>query len=223
MTVFFLDEFNGSGPLDGHVPDINLASGAAWVTGSGNSGTAWDGDSNAVLSGGSLVAIGTGYIAPLILNPGQMQVAPFDSYPLPPEVFTGSPYKFSWSWTPSQDSTAPLVAYGLLLRVGTASFLLNNTPGATKDLLFGDHSVPVGYAAGVVYTGSLEVRANEQILSFLGQTLVFPDTGELVSDLRFGDIYLNLDGGHSLGFLKVESLAPSSFWVSKVGCTESQT
>lgn len=235
MTVYFLDEFNGSGPLSGHVPDVNLASGAAWQprSTSGSSGTAWQtsGGSNAVLAAGALTCSGnSGYFSATMLNPGRMQVNPYGNYPQLLDVYTNEPCKVSWSWTPARDSSAPFTVNGssFALRVGSAFFRFQNTPGATKNLIFGGApgypagvSVPVGYQAGVTYQGSMEVRDNEQTMFFMGQTIVYPNTGDSIDTFAFGDIYLNLDYGNAIGFIKVESLAPNLFWTQKVGCTES--
>lgn len=223
-TVYFLDEFDGSGPLDCHVPEVNVAKDAAWAPRSTNnsSGRSWRNSGGALqLVNGLLTNVNaTNADSAAILSPGRSPVAPYSYNPYPPEVYTGKPFKVSFSLIPKYDSSVSILA-NKQFYPGTTGFAINNSPGATKLLEFYNFLVPVSYTAGVVYDGSIEVNNNEDTLQFMGQTLVAKNTGNTFSNINFADFYVVLGPGDAMGFMKVESLSPNLFWTQKVGCTES--
>lgn len=201
MTILLRDDFNGSGGLSGHSPDVNaLGAGGTWSGGGG------------VLSGGALhpVAGVSSYASGSLFEDGG-------------QGHIGTPAKFTFRWTPGgAPGDYADWAYPLGINFQCARVWMTAS-GGSVGMVFasGDQSTTVGvtFSGGTAYDATLTVEAGRQVLTFLGHVLELNAAID-VAELNVQPIYLNLyttsdgGGGAALDFIQIESLEAPSFWTN---------
>lgn len=201
MAILFHDDFNGSGSLIGHTPDV------------GPGTHSWQISSRAAMSGGTLVSTGTAG------DNGAAWYSPTGGGGAP---MFDSAYRATWGWITSYASSAPMnpfiIRLDFLGSVWVELRAREKDEGGFERILnlnnTGWNVVPA-YAADTEYIGTLDVTSEGLSLSFLGLELDLP--GYLVSRQPYG-VSLNPFSYSSLSFLKIDSLGappePTRFWTN---------
>ena len=203
MAILFHDDFNGSGNLNGHAPDVNvLGAGGVWT------------------GGGVIAQLSGGY---LHATPGVGNYVSGSIFEDAGQGVIGQAAKITFRWTPG-GTQADYADYTYPLGINFQSAMLWMTANAgSVSMVFasGGESASAGavFSAGTAYDGTITIEDGHQTLSFLGHVLELTAAID-VSTIAVQPIYLNIgttaDGSASgaLDFLKIESLAAPLFWTN---------
>ena len=202
MTILLHDNFNGTEPLNGHVPDVNaLGAGGTWSDGG-----------NGVLSGGLL--------SPTSGVPGAYAVGLL--FASPGQGFVGGGVKLSFQWTPYGNPGDFLSAtYPIGINFECATVWMTVTSGvASVAFSSGGESevVSAPFVSGTTYLCEVTVDSGQQVFNFMGHSVTLNAAIDL-SALTVQPIYLNQytlssgAPGSGLDFIKVEEWA-GSFWTN---------
>ena len=204
MAILFHDDFNGTEPLDGHVPDVNmLGAGGVWA------------------SGGDIGAIAGGVLAPA--SRASVRYVAASMFPDAGQGVLGGPVKISFQWTPyGNASDFSNYSYPIGINFQCARvWMTANAGSASMYLGAGDQGESVGapFVSGATYLCEITIEADRQTFSFLGTTLELTASIDTAA-MDVQPIYLNQDTlssgspGSGLDFIKIESIAAPVFWTN---------
>lgn len=197
MAVIFLDNFNGTGALGGHVPDLALGSMASWVKNTGHADAL-------TLSGGFAVSPTSFYDGPL-----------YDIGTQTPDLTGITEFDITWSITAPAAFISPYPQLNFTLcdaSYGSSSgFGFNyiaEYDAAAGGLVQGVTGTPpiAQVAAGAiavngVYPGTFSVRLGVQTLTWLGHTYVWANSNSTPTPLNHLQMFLT--SGLKLDYLQI--------------------